>query len=206
MQIVTTARHGGAQLRHPAETRCCATTSRSHVEKRSDSRRFGSLALHRATFLTSQHVSEAGPSRVQAPVGEAGRVPDAAKRPRSRTRQAFPQTQQANRLEGTVRRRLRMRRRRLRGPRSRGRRSCAGARRAALLACRSLEQQSTTRRAGRGRGEAPVRRACARLTPFLGRRAALRRACHARSVRADRRSVKGYTGCRGPRGLANQPE
>ena len=98
MQIVTTARHGGAQLRHPAETRCCATTSRSHVEKRSDSRRFGLLALHRATFLTSQHVSEAGPSRVQAPVGEAGRVPDAAKRPRSRTRQAFPQTQRARGL------------------------------------------------------------------------------------------------------------
>ena len=65
------------------------------MEKRSDSRRFGLLALHRATFLTSQHVSEAGPSRVQAPVGEAGRVPDAAKRPRSRTRQAFPQTQAA---------------------------------------------------------------------------------------------------------------
>ena len=99
MQIVTTARHGGAQLRHPAETRCCATTSRSHVEKRSDSRRFGVLALHRATFLTSQHVSEAGPSRVQAPVGTAGRVPDAAKRPNSRTRQAFPQTQALTSLD-----------------------------------------------------------------------------------------------------------
>ena len=93
VQNVTTARHGAARLLRPAEARCCVTARSFHVEARSDIGRFGLLALHHATFLTSQHVSEAGPSRVQAPVGTAGRVPDAAKRPNSRTRQAFPQTQ-----------------------------------------------------------------------------------------------------------------
>ena len=83
------------KLLHGGTTAPCGSALRE--------RPFGPRALRCAPFVTSQRVAEASPSRVQAAVGAAGHVPDAKKRPSSRTRQAFPQTQsRAAALRGRV--------------------------------------------------------------------------------------------------------